>query len=166
MSETPRGIIGGAKPGRRLQHDLVVFELALYRRRIVGEFSGEPVGRRGVLKKVKDRKLFVSAVAFQARLRFLILVMLFCLRTCVIFVGRNDQRGWYWSSQVRRGSNLRVHDDFTLTKRAVSQKRGVSGVTLKGNGYPISRSDRRELISLNECRVRDEEFRSFLFFLA
>ena len=53
------GHIGSAKPGRRLYLELVVFELALYRRRIVGEFSREPVGRRGVLKKVKDRIKFV-----------------------------------------------------------------------------------------------------------
>jgi hypothetical protein len=96
------GYLGSAKPGRGHQLELV-FELALYRRGIVGEFSREPVGRRGVLKKVKDRIEFFcvclcfgssSPTASEARLGFLImkLVILFCLQKCVIFVGRNDQR--------------------------------------------------------------------------
>lgn len=96
------GHLGSAKPGRRHELELV-FELALYRRRIMGEFSREPVGRRGVLKKVKGRIKFlaficVSGIALQSQVRRdynETLVILFCLRVCVIYVGRDDQT-WPW----------------------------------------------------------------------
>jgi len=88
----PVGHLGSAKPGRRHQLELELeLELALYRRRTVGEFPREPMGRRGVLKNVICVPQFLSRVRRDWVSNSETLVILFCLRACVISVGRNDQ---------------------------------------------------------------------------